>query len=62
MEDRASRRDDHRPVTLQNLIFQRWVEPLAAPRTASLLFALSYLVVLYAVLWGLYRRKIFVKV
>jgi predicted acyltransferase len=35
---------------------------LAAPKNASLMFALSYLVVLYAILWVMYRRRIFLKV
>ena len=37
-------------------------EPLASPKNASLLFALSYLAVLYVILWAMYRRRIFLKV
>jgi predicted acyltransferase len=49
-------------VSLYNDIYRTWFEPLAAPKNASLLFALTYLVVLYAVLWVMYRRRIFLKV
>jgi predicted acyltransferase len=49
-------------VSLYGYIYRTWYEPLAAPRNASLLFALSYLAVLYVVLWAMYRRRIFLKV
>jgi predicted acyltransferase len=51
-----------RQVSLYNHIYRTWYEPLAAPKNASLLFALTYLAVLYLVLWGMYRRRIFLKV
>jgi predicted acyltransferase len=49
-------------ISLYTFIYRSWYEPLAAPKNASLLFALSYLVVLYLVLWIMYRRRIFLKV
>ncbi len=49
-------------VSLQTFIYRAWYEPLASPVNASLLFALTYLVVLYLILWGMYRRQIFLKV
>ena len=49
-------------VSLYSYIYRSWFEPFAAPKNASLLFALSYLAVLYAVLWVMYRRRIFLKV
>ncbi len=49
-------------ISLYAYIYRTWYEPLAAPKNASLLFALSYLVVLYVILWVMYRRRIFLKV
>jgi predicted acyltransferase len=49
-------------TSLYNFIYRSWFEPLASPKNASLLFALSYLVVLYGVLWVMYRRRLFLKV
>jgi predicted acyltransferase len=49
-------------ISLYSYIYRTWYEPLAAPKNASLLFALSYLAVLYAILWVMYRRRIFLKV
>lgn len=51
-----------KPVSLYSYIYGTWYEPLAAPKNASLLFALSYLAVLYGVLWVMYRRRVFLKV
>jgi predicted acyltransferase len=52
-----------KPVSLYTAIYRQAFEPLAAsPYNASLLFALAYLAVLYAVLWLMYRRGIFLKV
>ena len=49
-------------VSLQGFVYRGWYEPLASPKNASLLFALTNLVVLYAILWVMYRRRIFLKV
>jgi predicted acyltransferase len=49
-------------TSLYGYIYRTWYEPLAAPKNASLLFALSYLLMLYAILWVMYRRRIFLKV
>jgi len=51
-----------KPVVLQHLIYTVWFEPIASPKNASLLFALANLAVFFAVLYALYRRKIFLKV
>lgn len=48
--------------TLKGVIYQGLFVPLASPINASLLFALANLVVLYAVLWVMYKRGIFLKV
>lgn len=44
-------------------LYRAWVEPLfASPYNASLAYAVVNLVVLYGVLWVMYKRGIFVKV
>jgi predicted acyltransferase len=53
--------DAGREVSLQRLIYSSLYAPLADPKNTSLLFALSYLVVLFVVLWWMYRRRIFLK-
>jgi predicted acyltransferase len=49
-------------VSLYTYIYRSWYEPLASPKNASLLFAITYLVALYVVLWLMYRRRLFLKV
>ncbi len=49
-------------LSLYTYIYRRWFEPYASPDNASLLFALAYLLVLYVVLWVMYRRRVFLKV
>jgi predicted acyltransferase len=48
--------------SLKALIYQGAFVPLASPVNASLLFAVANLVVLYGVLWAMYKRGIFLKV
>jgi hypothetical protein len=43
-------------------IYRTWCEPLAAATNASLLFALSYVVALSAILRVTRRRRIFLRV
>lgn len=49
-------------ITVQTWIYEHWFEPLARPENASLAFAIFYLALWTLVAWGLYRKKIFVKV
>ncbi len=49
-------------ITLQTWIYEHWFAPLAQEKNASLAFALSYTALWTLVAWGLYRKKIFVKV
>jgi predicted acyltransferase len=49
-------------ITIQTWIYEHWFAPLGQPENASLLFAISYLALWTLVAWGLYRKKIFVKV
>jgi len=46
---------------LSEWIYQSFYVPLASPYNASLLYALTHLVVLYGVLAWMYRRRIFLK-
>ena len=49
------------PVTLYRAIFEHVFAPLAAPRLASLLFAVAALAVLYGLLEVMYRRRMFLR-
>jgi predicted acyltransferase len=49
-------------ITVQAWVFEHWFAPLAQEKNASLAFALSYTALWTLVAWGLYRKKIFVKV
>jgi predicted acyltransferase len=48
-------------VTLYRWIYAHGFEPLASPKNASLMFAVAALLVLYAMLEVLYRRRWFVR-
>ena len=48
-------------ASLGSFIYSHFYEPLAAPKNASLLFALTHLAVLFAILYVMYRRRIFLK-
>ncbi|HEX7288428.1 MAG TPA: DUF5009 domain-containing protein [Candidatus Angelobacter sp.] len=54
--------DGTRAIAAQTWIYTRWFAPLAQPKNASLAFALCYLVLWTLVAWGLYRKKVFVRV
>jgi len=49
-------------TSLYDHIFKSWFFPLLSPMNSSLLFALTFLLLLYAVAWALYRRKWFIKI
>lgn len=50
-----------RETSLGSAVYAAWYAPLAAPKNASLLFALTHLAVLFVVLWWMYRRRLFLK-
>ena len=52
---------DGSQTSLYNWIFQHGFAPWASPKNASLLFAMAALLVLYAVLEVLYRRRWFLR-
>ena len=50
---------DGRDIGLSRWLYLTAFVPLAAPKNASLLYACANLVVLYGLLWWMYRRRIF---
>jgi predicted acyltransferase len=50
-----------RPIALETWIYQTFYASWLEPRNASLLFAITFVLVWLAILWVLYRRRIFVK-
>lgn len=53
---------DGRVVAVKTYIYQNWFAPFATPKSASLMFALAYVTFWLALMWVLYRRKIFIKI
>ncbi|MBA2620697.1 MAG: DUF5009 domain-containing protein [Acidobacteria bacterium] len=49
-------------ISLQQAIFNNIFLPLAAPINASLLYAISFILVWLFLMWLLYRKRIFIKV
>jgi len=49
-------------ISLWNYIFQKVFAPLANPRLASLLFALTFVTICWLVMLVFYRKKIFLKI
>jgi predicted acyltransferase len=49
-------------ISVNRWLYVNWFEPLASPKTASLLFAFANLAVLYVLLEVLYRRRWFLRV
>ena len=54
--------DGSHATELQSWIYNHCFAPLAQPKNASLVFAICYVALWTLVAWGLYRKKIFVKV
>ncbi len=50
------------PVSLHGYLYDHLFAPLASPLNASLLWAVCCVLVLYAVAYGMYRRRWFIKV
>jgi predicted acyltransferase len=49
-------------IAVQTWIYEHWFAPLAQEKNASLAFAICYLALWTLVAWGLYWKKVFVKV
>ena len=54
--------DGTQSIAVQTWIYEHWFAPLAQEKNASLAFVLCYLALWTLVAWGLYWKKIFVKV
>lgn len=50
------------PVSLQSHIYQTWFAPLASPANASLLYSVTYTLLMLAIAYVMYRRGWFLKV
>jgi predicted acyltransferase len=50
------------PVALSHWIYVSWFVPLASPKNASLLYAIANLIVMFAILAWMYRRRLFLRV
>ena len=53
---------DGRAVTWHAWFYNRFFVPFASPMNASLLFAVFYVLLWLALMWPLYRRRIFIKI
>jgi predicted acyltransferase len=51
-----------KPMAVKTWLYKGYFEPLAAPANASLIFAVTNLILLYGLLWWMYRRNIILKV
>jgi predicted acyltransferase len=49
-------------VTLQGWIYQHTFGALASPHNASMLYAIAYVLLMYALAWLMYRRRWFVRI
>jgi predicted acyltransferase len=52
---------DGAAISISRYAYLHYFAPIAAPKNASLLYALANLVVLFALLAWMYRRRIFVR-
>ena len=55
-------RSGGRAQTLHGWVYNNFFTPYANPKNASLAFALFFVVLIFALLWPLYRRKILVRI
>jgi predicted acyltransferase len=53
---------DGRSVAISTWAYRQWFVPLASPKNASLLYSIANLVILFGLLWWMYRRRIFLRV
>lgn len=53
---------DGKAVVLKGWLYQSFFAPLASPVNASLLFALTFVLVFFVIAWALWRKKWFLKI
>ena len=56
------RLSDGSSMTFQNFVYQRWLVPLASPANASLVYSLVFLTLCGAIMWPLYRKRIYIRI
>jgi predicted acyltransferase len=54
--------EDGRDTSVSRYAYLHWFTPLASPKNASLLYALANLVILFALLAWMYRRRLILRV
>ncbi len=55
-------REDGSTISLKNYIFENWFLPLGTTVQASTAFAIVFILVMYGVVWAMWKKKWFVKV
>jgi len=50
------------PMTLQEMIYQRFFAGLGSPATSSLRYSLAFVLMCWLPMWLLYHRKVFLKI
>jgi predicted acyltransferase len=53
---------DGRTIAVNTWAYLHWFAPFADPKNASLLYSIANLALLFALLWWMYRRRIFLRV
>jgi predicted acyltransferase len=54
--------DDGKPISVQKWIFDKVFSPIAQPVDASLLYAISFILLWLFLMWLLYRKRTYIKV
>jgi predicted acyltransferase len=49
-------------LSWQEVLYQNGFEPFVSPASASLLYAICYVLASWAAMWMLYRKRIFLKI
>jgi predicted acyltransferase len=49
-------------TTLHDAIYENVFLPIASPVNASLLFAIAFVLMMYAVAWGMWKKRLFIKI
>jgi predicted acyltransferase len=60
--DRVPLHASHGSLPIQEFLYERIFVPVASPADASLLYALTYVLICLAAMWVLYRQRIFLKI
>jgi predicted acyltransferase len=50
------------PIGLQEQIYKSWFAPLADPYNASLLYSISYVLLMFLIAWVMWKRRWFLKI